>query len=84
MLESVRLAAIPAMAEALRRYERWRRFNSFALAAATDGLNRLFSNDIAPLRAIRDLGLGIVDAIGPACGASSCAMPAAISANCRG
>jgi 2-octaprenyl-6-methoxyphenol hydroxylase len=26
-----------------------------------DGLNRLFSNDNAPLRAIRDLGLGLVD-----------------------
>jgi 2-octaprenyl-6-methoxyphenol hydroxylase len=29
-------------------------------------LNRLFSNDIAPLRIARDLGLGIVDRIGPA------------------
>ena len=26
-----------------------------------DGLNRLFSNDNAPLRALRDLGLGVVD-----------------------
>jgi len=24
-------------------------------------LNRLFSNDIAPLRAVRDIGLGIVE-----------------------
>lgn len=51
--------------ETLKRYERWRRFDSFTLAAATDGLNRLFSNDIAPLRALRDMGLGIVDGIGP-------------------
>jgi 2-octaprenyl-6-methoxyphenol hydroxylase len=49
----------------LRRYERWRRFDSFVMAAATDGLNRLFSNDIAPLRLVRDLGMGIVDSIGP-------------------
>jgi 2-octaprenyl-6-methoxyphenol hydroxylase len=28
-----------------------------------DGLNRLFSNDSAPLRALRDLGLGIVDRV---------------------
>ena len=28
-------------------------------------MNRLFSNDIAPLRAIRDLGMGIVDRVGP-------------------
>src|SRR6185503_15028408 len=40
--------------------------DSFALAASTDALNRLFSNDIAPLRHLRDLGLGIVDSIGPA------------------
>jgi 2-octaprenyl-6-methoxyphenol hydroxylase len=31
------------------------------LAAATDGLNRLFSNDYPILRLGRDLGLGIVD-----------------------
>ena len=49
----------------LQRYERWRRFDSFVMAAATDGLNRLFSNDIAPLRLVRDLGLGIADRIGP-------------------
>lgn len=65
VLDSIRLGLGPADAEALARYQRWRRFDSFALAAATDGLNRLFSNDIAPLRAIRDLGLGLVDAIGP-------------------
>jgi 2-octaprenyl-6-methoxyphenol hydroxylase len=27
----------------------------------TDVLNRLFSNDFGPLRAVRDIGLGIVD-----------------------
>jgi 2-octaprenyl-6-methoxyphenol hydroxylase len=65
VLDSVRLGLDAGEYQALLRYERWRRFDSFALAAATDGLNRLFSNDIAPLRAIRDLGLGIVDGIGP-------------------
>ncbi|MEM8753615.1 MAG: FAD-dependent monooxygenase, partial [Pseudomonadota bacterium] len=47
--------------DVLRRYQAWRRFDSLALAAATDGLNRLFSNDIGPVRAIRDLGLAAVD-----------------------
>ena len=65
VLDSVRLGLGAANSEALSRYQRWRRFDSFALAAATDGLNRLFSNNIAPLRALRDLGLGMVDAIGP-------------------
>jgi 2-octaprenyl-6-methoxyphenol hydroxylase len=65
VLESVRLGLDAGNAEALSGYQRWRRFDGFALAAATDGLNRLFSNDIAPLRALRDLGMGAVDAIGP-------------------
>ncbi|HUJ46537.1 MAG TPA: FAD-dependent monooxygenase, partial [Rhizomicrobium sp.] len=65
VLESMRLGLSPGDATGLARYERWRRFDSFTLAASTDALNRLFSNDIAPLRAIRDLGLGVVDSIGP-------------------
>jgi 2-octaprenyl-6-methoxyphenol hydroxylase len=45
----------------LERYERWRRFDSALSATAMDGLNRLFSNDSAPLRVLRDLGLGLVE-----------------------
>jgi 2-octaprenyl-6-methoxyphenol hydroxylase len=48
-------------AAVLARYERWRRFDSFTLIAATDGLNRLFSNDVAPVRLVRDLGLAAVN-----------------------
>jgi 2-octaprenyl-6-methoxyphenol hydroxylase len=66
VLDAARLGLDFGAIDVLRRYERWRRFDSFALAAATDALNRLFSNDIAPLRYVRDLGLGIVDRIGPA------------------
>lgn len=46
--------------DVLARYERWRRFDVVALALATDGFNRLFSNDNPLLRAGRDLGLGLV------------------------
>ena len=49
----------------LERYERWRRFDSAFSAAVMDGLNRLFSNDAAPLRVLRDLGLGLVDRAPP-------------------
>jgi 2-octaprenyl-6-methoxyphenol hydroxylase len=65
LLDSARLGLDIGALDVLKRYERWRRFDSFTLAAATDGLNRLFSNDIAPLRIARDLGLGIVDGIAP-------------------
>ncbi len=66
LLDAARLGRDIGALDTLKRYERWRRFDSFTLGASMDGLNRLFSNDIAPLRHIRDLGLGIVDAIGPA------------------
>jgi 2-octaprenyl-6-methoxyphenol hydroxylase len=49
----------------LQRYERWRRFDTFMLAAVTDGLNRLFSNRFAPLRLARDIGLAMVDRMPP-------------------
>jgi 2-octaprenyl-6-methoxyphenol hydroxylase len=65
VLDAARLGQDIGALDVLKRYERWRRFDSFALAASTDALNRLFSNDIAPLRQLRDLGLGVVDAVGP-------------------
>ncbi|MBV9044581.1 MAG: FAD-dependent monooxygenase, partial [Alphaproteobacteria bacterium] len=66
VLDAARLGLDIGNLGTLQKYERWRRFDSFALSVATDGLNRLFSNDIAPIRAIRDLGMGLVDAFGPA------------------
>lgn len=50
----------------LARYERWRRFDNTALAAVTDGLNRLFSNSLAPLALARDIGLAVVNRLPPA------------------
>lgn len=66
LLDAARLGQDIGALDVLKRYERWRRFDSFTLAASTDALNRLFSNDIAPLRHLRDLGLGLADAFGPA------------------
>jgi 2-octaprenyl-6-methoxyphenol hydroxylase len=65
VLDAARLGLDIGAVDTLKAYERWRRFDSFTLAASTDVLNRLFSNDITPLRVVRDAGLGIVDAIGP-------------------
>ncbi len=47
-------------ATVLRRYQQWRRFDTLALATVTDGLNRLFSNSVAPLQFARDVGLAAV------------------------
>lgn len=51
-----------AAAPALARYQQWRRFDTAALAAATDTFNRLFSNDNPLLRAARDVGMAAVQA----------------------
>ena len=47
----------------LARYQLWRRFDATALAVATDGFNRLFSNDNSILRLGRDLGMGMLNAM---------------------
>ncbi len=44
----------------LHSYDRWRRFDTAALAFGTDALVRLFSNDFGPLKLARGLGLGMV------------------------
>ncbi|NQV82252.1 MAG: 2-octaprenyl-6-methoxyphenyl hydroxylase [Rhodospirillales bacterium] len=49
----------------LERYQRWRRFDNTLMLAMTDGLNRLFSNNIRPLRLARDLGLAAVNQLPP-------------------
>ena len=65
VLDAARLGLDYGRIDVLTRYERWRRFDSFALAVVTDSLNRLFSNDFLPLRLARDVGLGMVDRIPP-------------------
>jgi 2-octaprenyl-6-methoxyphenol hydroxylase len=49
----------------LAQYQRWRRFDATLLAAVTDGLNRLFSNAVAPIGLLRDIGLAMVDRLPP-------------------
>ena len=46
--------------------EIWRNFDNRVLAASTDIFNRLFSNNIAPIKHARRLGLGLMDKIKPA------------------
>jgi 2-octaprenyl-6-methoxyphenol hydroxylase len=60
-----RLGLEPGRDDALQRYARWRRVDNMMLVAVTDSLNRLFSNDVAPVRLARDLGLAAVDRLPP-------------------
>ncbi len=66
VVDALRLGLDPGQGEALAHYERWRRFDTVMLAGVTDALNRLFSNDLAPLRLARDLGLAAVHRLPPA------------------
>jgi 2-octaprenyl-6-methoxyphenol hydroxylase len=65
ILDALRLGLDPGSTALLARYERWRRFDNLAMLAATDALNRLFSNDVAPVRLARDLGLAAVNRLPP-------------------
>ena len=59
--DAARLGLDPGERASADRYQRWRRFDTMAMGVATDGLNRLFSNQSDILKVVRDVGLGIVD-----------------------
>ncbi|MBB4568051.1 ubiquinone biosynthesis hydroxylase [Rhizobium leucaenae] len=61
VVEADRLGLDIGSINILERYQTWRRFDTFRMGVTTDVLNRLFSNDIMPLRVARDFGLGLVD-----------------------
>lgn len=61
VIDTARLGQDFGMQNTLVRYQRWRRFDSLALLAITDGLNKLFVTDMPPVRLARDLGLAAVN-----------------------
>ncbi|WP_378946955.1 ubiquinone biosynthesis hydroxylase [Mesorhizobium sp. ANAO-SY3R2] len=63
IVEADRLGQDIGALDVLERYEVWRRFDTVRMGVTTDVLNRLFSNDIGPIRAVRDIGLGLVDRV---------------------
>jgi 2-octaprenyl-6-methoxyphenol hydroxylase len=65
LIDAKRLGLDIGAADTLERYASWRRADNFTMVAATDLLNRLFSNDIKPLRLVRDIGLGAVNRVPP-------------------
>nr|WP_255647772.1 ubiquinone biosynthesis hydroxylase [Ensifer sp. IC4062] len=65
IVEADRLGLDIGSLAVLERYQTWRRFDTFRMGVTTDVLNRLFSNDVTPIRIARDVGLGIVDRLPP-------------------
>jgi 2-octaprenyl-6-methoxyphenol hydroxylase len=49
----------------LENYSRWRTTDNASVYAITDLFNRLFSNDILPLKLARDVGMAAVDRVTP-------------------
>ncbi len=49
----------------LAQFEAWRKFDNTALTLACDMFNRLFSNNIAPIKHARRIGLSVVDKLPP-------------------
>ena len=64
--DALRLGLDPGGPDGLERYQRWRRFDTMLMLGVTDGLDRLFSNDVELLRHTRRLGLAAVHRLGPA------------------
>ena len=61
VMEKARLGLDIGSEGSLEPFERRRRIDTMMNTVMTDALNRLFSNDIAPVRRVRDLGLRIID-----------------------
>ncbi|WP_169543885.1 FAD-dependent monooxygenase [Sneathiella aquimaris] len=61
VVDTARLGQDIGSQNMLNHYQRWRRFDSLALLAITDGLNKLFVTDVPPVRFARDLGLAAVN-----------------------
>lgn len=65
VIAAVQAGEDPGGEEVLRAYRAARGPAVLAMTAMTDGLDRLFSNDVGPVRLARDLGIAAVDRIGP-------------------
>jgi 2-octaprenyl-6-methoxyphenol hydroxylase len=61
VVDSRRAGGDPGGPDALLRYDRLRRTDAWLTVGLTDGLNRLFSTDLAPARLLRSLGFAAVD-----------------------
>lgn len=62
--DSLRLGLDPGGPDVLERYQRWRRFDTMLMLGLTDGLDRLFSNDVEVLKHARRIGLAAVNQLG--------------------
>jgi len=65
LVEGARLGLDLGDPQLLSRYERWRSLDTFMVAAATDGLTRLYGLPGRTASAARRFGMGLVQRVGP-------------------
>jgi 2-octaprenyl-6-methoxyphenol hydroxylase len=65
LVEGARIGMDLGDAQLLARYERWRSLDVMMVAAATDGLTRLYGIPGRTASAVRRFGMGVVERIGP-------------------
>jgi 2-octaprenyl-6-methoxyphenol hydroxylase len=65
VVDSRRAGTDPGGPDALLRYDRLRRTDAWLTVGLTDGLNRLFTTDLAPARLLRSLGFAAIDRLPP-------------------
>jgi 2-octaprenyl-6-methoxyphenol hydroxylase len=65
LVEGARLGLDPGDAQLMARYARWRSLDTFSVALATDSLTRLYGVPGRAAAALRRLGMGAVQRIGP-------------------
>lgn len=65
LIEAARRGEDFAAPDVLARYQDWRRFDTVRMALGMDAVNRVFSSGNPLLAAVRGLGLGAVNALGP-------------------
>lgn len=65
LVEGARLGLDLGDAQLMARYERWRSLDTFSVALATDSLTRIYGIPGRAASAIRRLGMGAVQRIGP-------------------
>ena len=65
VVDALRLGLDPGFHDVVDRYEHWRKPDNMLMIAATDTLNRLFSNEVLPIKVARNFGLSAVNRAKP-------------------
>jgi 2-octaprenyl-6-methoxyphenol hydroxylase len=66
LIQAARLGEDLGGEAVLDRYARWRSVDNLGVALATDAFTRLFATDNPLIRAARDVGMSVVNRLGPA------------------